>query len=1259
MIRLALIFFVFLVAQFSVFAQTARFVVVNNGLWSSASTWNTAADGSGSSGVPLSGDDVRTNGRTVLIDGNYTVRRLLVEANTINGILYDNNQFDPFTITVTQFLAGYSASGATKPTVAVIGNSSDITFKFTGASNASSPSLVIRNWSTAAPINNLIFDPTGSTITTLETQLNTGDGISGGEFLVRNNIQVNGGFFKPNANIGQSGSATITVSSGSTLDLSAGNISGDAVTNSTKFNNIVISGTVTTTNTNYFNTDNITLNSNGVININASGANQTQGWWFQSTAPTGTISLNGIVNYGASANQSIYTLSYGNLNLGGSGTKSVTATGSVNISKDLTFANTGITFTSSQLVTFNGTVAQQISGGGTANFNGGLAINKTGIFTVNQDINLTGTLDIIAGSYSTSTTGSATLFINGTSAIAGSPSLNSLTINSGATLTAPASPSVISVFKDFTNNSSSSAFASGNGTVQFNGASAVQSITGSASTTFNNISVTNTTNPVSVQVQSSQNLKGVLTLSASSVFDADGSSNASIFTLLSSADNATIDASIAALPTGASVSGNVTVQRFMSIEGPNNTRIYRYISSPVQNAQALDIQNEIPITGAFTGSSSCSGCGTNQSMFSYNEAVITGGIDGGYVNFPAATNTETLFSGLGYAIYERGNVIPSGLWDVRGPINSGNLILGGALGVTFTSSGVPSDDGWNLVGNPYPSTIDWNASGWTKTNLNGTIYMRDNATGTIASFNGAIGTNGGSRYIATGQAFFVQASSANPSLAVSESAKAAGTQTTFFREEAPTNLIRVTMKKDAVSDELVVHFRKDASSEFDSQMDARKLKNATFNFSSVTEANSKLAINSLPLLGCSSEVKLDVSDAVSGGYQLSFSEFESFPTGVKISLLDKISNTTQDIRANSSYSFSVDQNNASTFGSDRFVLHFSYVSASIEMNSVEACLGSDAILTLKNSQPDLTYSFLSNGVQLVDALNGSGSDVILKIPSGKLKEGINTIDVKATSSTCSSISAATSIQVKSVSAPSVSTIITMNGQSCREGSITLNALGASTDGSYRWYDTKDSPNAIENATVSTYFTPVLSSTKSYYVSVLSALGCESGRKEIVAEVVKYADAVIQQLDNTTLTSNFAKGNQWYKDGKMIAGATNQQFKIDDTGIYKVEVKIGNCSTSTEGPYVVTGIESIDNEAVFSVFPNPTTGIVQVSVKANTSPKVDIQNSLGQSLAKIEMKKEGLQYKGSYDLGSNSNGLYFVRIIDETTGIQTVKKVIKN
>ncbi|MBX2896129.1 MAG: T9SS type A sorting domain-containing protein [Cyclobacteriaceae bacterium] len=478
---------------------------------------------------------------------------------------------------------------------------------------------------------------------------------------------------------------------------------------------------------------------------------------------------------------------------------------------------------------------------------------------------------------------------------------------------------------DWINNGT---FIANTSTVTFNGTT-TQQISGSSPTNFHNIHVTNTASP-GVQIESNQNLWGVLTLSNNVILDADGSNNNTVLTLISGGDEPTNDAAIGALPAGAQVTGQVTVQRYMTRQGGNNQRIYRYISSPVQNGTVADIQNEIPVTGSFTGSSSCSGCLTNPSLFYYDETIIsdsngsgTADFNDGYVEFPDEDNSETFIPGLGYALFTRGNILPSTMWDLRGVINSGNIVPL-TLPVSFTSSGSISDDGWNLVGNPFPSTIDWNASGgWTKSNIDGTIYISDNGSTTslrYTTWNGTTGTNGGSRYIATGQGFWVKANGqGTPMLQVDENVKTPGTQTTFFRERTPENILRVTLEQGNTYDEAVIHFRKDATSNFDSHADAIKLMNGIFNLSSMMSDGTKLAINSLAPLACREEIKLVIENVVPGSYQLKFSELNSFPEGTKVQLQDKFTNQTIEIENDYSYSFKVTSNTAS-FGLGRFAI---------------------------------------------------------------------------------------------------------------------------------------------------------------------------------------------------------------------------------------------------------------------------------------------------------------------------------------------------
>jgi hypothetical protein len=555
----------------------------------------------------------------------------------------------------------------------------------------------------------------------------------------------------------------------------------------------------------------------------------------------------------------------------------------------------------------------------------------------------------------------------------GKVTVASLTNNSSVFL----GDGLLELYYDLTNSSGS---FSSSGTVSFIG-NVPQTIFG-VDLSFTNVLVT-TGRSVKLDDAAVVNLAGTMTLESSASFDADGTGNAGLFTVLSQSDTPTIDGSIATLPAGASFTGNVTVQRYMSLVGLNSARIYRYISSPVQNAPASHIQATIPITGSFTGSDNgtCVGCLSNQSMFSYDESA-TGTLNAGFVDFPSNDNSETLQKGKGYALYVRGNILGDGTWSVRGPINSGTV----NYNISFTNNNGAGDDGWNLIGNPYPSTIDWESAGWTSTNVGNTISYIDNVSGFVSTYTrGGATTNGGVQNIAMGQAFYVKASALGSSLTSDETVKVGGTQTTFFRKATatPDNMLRIALSKGNLRDESILIFKDGATDNFDPAIDALKIKNKDFanvpflNLSTLTLDKYKLVVNSLPFPTTAKSIALDISDVSQGSHQLNFSNFESFAPTVTINLLDKFTNTTQDVRVKPSYDFSVDVADAKTFGSDRFVLTFDgpFVVTGLENNGFEGEVsifpnptsGSIGVEVTSSVVP--TVQFLNSFGQMMDAID--------------------------------------------------------------------------------------------------------------------------------------------------------------------------------------------------------------------------------------------------------------------------------------------------
>ncbi|WP_276374150.1 T9SS type A sorting domain-containing protein [Chryseolinea sp. H1M3-3] len=845
---------------------------------------------------------------------------------------------------------------------------------------------------------------------------------------------------------------------------------------------------------------------------------------------------------------------------------------------------------------------------------------------------------------------------------------------SGAAFTAPTT--TLDIKGNFAVTSGT--FLHNNGNVSFSGTSGLtQTISSTAATTFNNISVTNNSVSPGVSVQSNQNLKGVLTLGNNVNFDADGSANAAIFKLLSTSDSPTNDAAIGILPAGAQVSGKVTVQRFMTKEGSNNTKIYRYISSPIFNATVADLQQEIPVTGSFTGRSTCSGCvSSSQSLFAYAESVITdtdrnGEINqnDGYVDFPANINTETFVPGQGYALYVRGNILSSTSWDLRGTINSGN-VTPVSLPVTYTSSGTLINDGWNLVGNPFPSTIDWNSSnGWTKANLETSIYITDNATIAgvrFATWNGVVGTNGGSQYISTGQGFWVKANGAGtPILQADENIKTAGTQTTFFRQATPVNVLRVAVLKGSLRDETIIHFREDATVNFDDHADSRKLSNSVLNISSILDDGKNVAINSLPPIDCGATIPLTIDNISMEKYTMEFSEFESFPTNITITLIDNFLNTTHDIR-NGNYTFSV-ISSAASYGPSRFKISFNSLPLNTEIHTSapDVCVGAEGIITIENAQPGATYTAII-GDQNFTAVDHVGTAKII-IPEKMLSAGDNHILIKSSVMNCSDVvEKELSLNVKSMVSANVEP-----AANCGFGSLLLKATGAPENGSYNWYDEPDAYNAIEHT--NTLQTPLLKKSKTYYVAVVNALGCEGDRIPVKATIINL-DPVTITTTSHTLTSSYTTGNQWFLNGMLIEGATQQSIQPKESGTYKTEIIEDGCITWAEVGFTVIpqiqnpvpseeGNENEENTpdkeilpqmpeqevprfpAIIQISPNPVTetALLEISNTFQNVTNVTIINGLGQPMGNIDLQQMREKKIGILKLGDYPSGIYIVRI----------------
>ena len=206
-----------------------------------------------------------------------------------------------------------------------------------------------------------------------------------------------------------------------------------------------------------------------------------------------------------------------------------------------------------------------------------------------------------------------------------------------------------------------------------------------------------------------------------------------------------------------------------------------------------------------------------------------------------------------------------------GTINDGNI---GPLPIQLT--GAPSNEtGWNLIGNPYTSAIDWDSPlGWNKNSIANAIYVWNNNQ--YATYINGISTHEGSNYIAMGQGFFVQATNPGASIAMNNPIRVHN-EIAFKNHTIIPDLLRVRVEGNYYYDECVLYKTEGAVPEYDFQNDAAKLYGIEDAPQIYTKkGNSPLSVHSINSIDDLIGKNVFLHTGASAGYNLIFNH--SFET---------------------------------------------------------------------------------------------------------------------------------------------------------------------------------------------------------------------------------------------------------------------------------------------------------------------------------------------------------------------------------------------
>ncbi|MEI6554475.1 MAG: ice-binding family protein [Paludibacter sp.] len=286
---------------------------------------------------------------------------------------------------------------------------------------------------------------------------------------------------------------------------------------------------------------------------------------------------------------------------------------------------------------------------------------------------------------------------------------------------------------------------------------------------------------------------------------------------------------------------------------------------------------------------------------------------------PWLTENSTLTPLKGYVAISPVTLNP--MLTITGVLNNGTQ--------TIHLSRTPGQykEGFNLVGNPYPSHLAWTKTIAQNANALSTIWYRTVAGSEYVfqtyNANGEIGVP----VEVTGiippiQSFWVRVNIGGGTLTLDNSMRLHDGSSNRLKVPAKvTNnqIVRLEVSNGINSDETVLYFNNNALEGFDN-FDSPKMSNNNINIPEIYTmvGSEKVVINGLQKISIDRELPLGFVTLSTDNFTIRANELSNIPADIKLILLDKLENVETNLTSGNAYTFSSSAANTV----DRFSLIF-------------------------------------------------------------------------------------------------------------------------------------------------------------------------------------------------------------------------------------------------------------------------------------------------------------------------------------------------
>jgi hypothetical protein len=342
------------------------------------------------------------------------------------------------------------------------------------------------------------------------------------------------------------------------------------------------------------------------------------------------------------------------------------------------------------------------------------------------------------------------------------------------------------------------------------------------------------------------------------------------------------------------ISGTIKMQRYL-----DNGFGYKYFSSPFSTSTVADFLGFMELSEGTTGF---------PHFYEYvegrkdtNENDLTG-----WQVYTEPANSLSI--GRGYALNISGIIDPVTI-ELSGQVNNGDI------NIALENNDGLYTKGFNLVGNPYPSPMDWDQVVPTLVGIDDAIYFfkagsEDRYTGTYTSYVNNVST-GVTSIIPSMQGFFVRVSEPGTASLNFTNAARTGNQISQDFYKTKNSRVKPQIKLTAgfitekASDVAVIYFQSGATSGFEKDLDALKLLNTAAevpSLYSLTKQQEKLSINAISSAG-HQEIPLGINTGKSGKMFIQLAGVENIFPSAYIYLKDQKKKLVHNFSEEPVYSF--------------------------------------------------------------------------------------------------------------------------------------------------------------------------------------------------------------------------------------------------------------------------------------------------------------------------------------------------------------------